>query len=103
MNKILKRTMISILHGVMIYVLTFVVITRWSLHMDSINMIENTYFFAPPFNCVEIANSPRLQSVHFFLASMFNPLAFFDYHLTGCYIGNLPLIKLTGEPEATSE
>ena len=103
----LKRAWITLLCSVAIYVLTFVVITRWSLHVERLTGASffdyNVYFFAPPFNCCEIASSPCLESIHYFLASVFHPLVFFDYHLTGCCLGNLPLMKLTGESEATSE
>jgi hypothetical protein len=94
----LRITVFAILCGAAIYVLTFIVITRWSLPVEDIAGLtweENVcrlYYFVPPFNSVEIVNSPRLGHVHYFLDRVFHPLAFCDYHLTGCYVGNLPLV-----------
>ena len=99
MTKILIRT---ILCGVVLYVSTFVAITRWSLHVErelqSPPMKNVYYYYAPPYNCVQIANSSRLESIHSFLWNVFVPLAFLDYHLTGCYSPSLPSIKLSAVP-----
>lgn len=107
----LRITLLAVLSGISIYVLTFIVITRWSFHVERAAGLEIwygesesekgtlRYYFAPPFNSVEIACSPQLQRVHYFLVRVFLPLIWFDYHITGNCVGNLPLVHLKFKDE----
>jgi len=93
MMKKLRRIVIVVLCCMMVYVLTFVVLTRLSLRVQTAcsvaleEYVEAEQYYYVPYNTLEIAASAdgRLENLHHLLRFIFFPLEILDNRLTGCY------------------
>ncbi len=77
----------------MIYVVSYIGLTRWSMYAWGAKYGLMGCFLLPVDPC-DIALSPAMETCEYGLRMLYYPLNWIDYALTGTSYGGLPLMRL---------